>query len=183
MGCAFTGTATTELFHTDMHDRHEKSAVREHNRSAGYLLPGARQKPGDPLHTCGTTFHEQLGHCVLPEVNVGGPFRHPAPFPCEKVPVILGTRAAHGRTLAAVQHAELNHAPITDKATVSPQCIYLPDYLSLSHTAHGRITAHLANDPHIHGNQEHATAKIGGGGGGLTSSVTPPHNDHIIYPS
>ena len=62
-----------------------------------------------------------------------------------KLAVGLGARPPHRRTLAAVEHAELDAAPIGDPAHQAVQRIDLADQMTLAEPADGRIAGHRAD--------------------------------------
>ena len=70
-----------------------------------------------------------------------------------EAPIRLSTRPAHGRTLAAVEHAELNAAEIGDPAHVAVERIDLADQMTLAQAADRRVARHRADRVEAMGDQ------------------------------
>jgi hypothetical protein len=112
-------------------------------------------------------------------VQVRRRFQHFAHLCTVKTPVGLGTRRLNGGTSRTVQEAELDPGPIYDTSHYAPERIYLPDNMSFSDAADGRIAGHLADQVQIDRNKGRSAAKARCRRGGLTSRVAGPDNDHI----
>ena len=171
----FTGPSAAELALADVHDPVHEGAAGEHHGAAR----DAHAHAGHHTYHL-TTFHFDAVDAVLPEVDVGGLFQHATPFAGEEVAVVLAAGAPHGRSLAAVEHAELDGAAVADDAGVATQGIHLAHDLPLGHAPHGGVAAHLSDDPHVHGDQEHAGAQVGRCRRRFAAGMAAAHHHHIV---
>lgn len=141
----FGASAALNLFASDVHQSVEEGAGRD-DYAAGVELCAPYGAYAGYMALLG----EQLGHLVLPDVQVGGVFQNLAPFLDEAHAVALGARAPHGRSFGAVEHAELDGGAVGDQARESAQRIDFANNLALGNAADGGVAAHLGNFVHIH---------------------------------
>ena len=104
-----------------------------------------------------------------------------APFKGKLDFIALCTGAPHGRTLALIEHSELQSSRVGNQAGIPPKCVYLLDYLTFSYASDRRITTHPSVSAHIHSYQKDGTAKVGGGHCGLATGVSASNNYNIVY--
>jgi hypothetical protein len=97
-----------------------------------------------------------------------------------ELPVGLGAGAANGRTLAAVEDAELNARLIRDAAHQAVQSVDFPDEMALAQSADSRIAAHFANGREAVRDQRRGHAQPGRGRCGFRPSMAPADNDDGI---
>ena len=126
-------------------------------------------------------FHQQFVGLVLPDVESVDMVEHLAPFPNKAPAVALCPWAPHGRSLALVEHAELNGRGISDKAHVAPQGINLAHNLPLGNAAHGRVARHLCNFVHVYGNKAGFCPHVGSRRSGFASGVSAADNDNVVF--
>ena len=96
-----------------------------------------------------------------------------------KLAVGLGARAAHRRSLAAIEHPELDAAGIGDAAHEAVERIDLAHQMALAEPADGRIARHRADGREAMGDQRRPRAHAGGRGRRLTAGVAATDNDHV----
>ena len=123
---------------------------------------------------------DQLSYGILPETEVLGILENMAPHLGEAHAIALRTRAPHGRTFRAVEHAELDGRAVRHNSHHSAESIYFPDNLTFGYTADGRIATHLGNFIQIDGNQKGTRPQTCRRRGSLTSGVTGTHYYHIV---
>ena len=90
----------------------------------------------------------------------------------------LGARTAHGRTLAAVEHAELDAGRVGDAAHQAVQRIDLAHQMALAEPADRRVAAHLADGRELVGDQRRRHAEPRRGRRSLAAGMPAAHNDH-----
>ena len=148
--CGFGTTAALQLGATYVHEAVEEGARRDDDTLGmqGNVHIGLHAR-----HLLRLLVNEQFPHLILPDAQVLRVLQDLSPFPDELCPVALSTGAPHGRTLAAVQHPELNGGAVGNLARMSAQGIYLAHYLPLGNAADGRVARHLCNLVHVHGYQ------------------------------
>ena len=103
----FSGSAALELLLSEVNPALKESAGGENGALAVNL---DAQLSFDALDRM--AFNDQLGHHVLPQVDVGVGFEGGAPFLGKGVSVVLGSGGPHGWALGTVEHAELNGAAV-----------------------------------------------------------------------
>ena len=96
-----------------------------------------------------------------------------------KLPIRLGARSPHGRTLAPIEHAKLNAAGVGDTPHQSVQRIDLPDQMALAKTPDRRIAGHRADGRKAMGHQRRLRAHARSGTGGLAASVAAADDDDV----
>ena len=165
MGHGGFGDASTR-YHlpTDMHQAVEEGAAGDDDGlgpdfcapdslHAHHLIPDGE--------TVRHRLYQQLIGLVLPDVEIRRGIQHGAPFPDKLTPVALGTRTPNGRSLAAIEHTELDGGGIGHQSHLSTQRIYLAHDLSLGNTTDGRIARHLRYLVHIHGDKQCLRSHVG----------------------
>ena len=96
-----------------------------------------------------------------------------------KLTVGLGARAAHRRSLAAIEHPELDAAGVGDAAHETVERIDFAHQMALAETANGRIAGHGADGGETMGDQRRLRAHASGRGRRLTAGVAATDNDHV----
>ena len=93
--------------------------------------------------------------------------------------VRLGARTTHGRSLAAIEHAELDAAGIGDPAHQAIERIDLADQMALAETPDRGIAGHRANGRKSVGQQRRARAHARGRGRGFAAGMPATDDNHI----
>ena len=140
--------------------------------------PYGRYTADIPLCVC-----QYFCSLVLPDVKVYGVFKRFPPFIDEFHAVALSARAPHGRTLGAVQHAELYGSSIGDAAHVAAQSIDFADNLSFGNASDSRVARHLCNFVHIHRDDDGACAHACRCCSGFTSGMSGTDDHDVIIES
>ena len=123
---------------------------------------------------------QQLHHLVLPDVEARCRVELVSPLPYEALTVTLCAWRPHGRSLGAVQHAELYRCAVSDDAHPSAQGVNLTYYLPLRYAADGRVARHLCNLVHIHRDEACVCAETCCSCRRLTSRVSRSYHYDII---
>ena len=96
-----------------------------------------------------------------------------------ELPVRLRPGAANRRSLAPVEHPELDSGGVDRPAHDSVQGVDLPDQVSLGQAADGWIAGHFADLGGIMGQQQGTGAHPGGGRGCLGPGVPAADNNDV----
>ncbi|MCL4169800.1 UNVERIFIED_CONTAM: hypothetical protein GTU68_061651 [Idotea baltica] len=105
-------------------------------------------------------------------------------------PVGLCPGPSHGRPLAAVQHAELDAAPVRDPSHQTVERIDLPNQVTLPQSADRGIAGHHSDGIETVRDQGGGRARTGSGSGSLTARMAATdHHDvkcqfqfaHVLY--
>ena len=96
-----------------------------------------------------------------------------------KLAVGLRARPAHGRTLAAIEHAELDAALVGDAAHQPVERIDLAHQMALAEPADRRIAGHRPDGREAVRDQRGARAHARGRGRGLAAGVAAANHDDI----
>ena len=91
----------------------------------------------------------------------------------------LGARPAHRRTLAAVEHPELDSAAVRDAAHEPVERIDLADQVALAQTADRRIARHRADGRERVRDQRGRRAHARSRGRGFTAGMAAAHDDDV----
>ena len=91
----------------------------------------------------------------------------------------LGTRTPHGRTLAAVEHAELDARRIGHPAHQPVERIDLADQMALAETADGGIAGHRADGRKAMGHQRRPRTHARRRARGLAAGVAAADDDDV----
>ena len=113
--------------------------------------------------------HRQIGGFPDRRLHSGG----------VKPAIGLGARAAHRRTLAAIEHAKLDAAAVGDPAHQAVEGVDLADQMALPEPADGRIARHRADGRKSVGHQRRPGAHAGGGGRSLAAGVAAADDDDV----
>ena len=124
--------------------------------------------------------YHQPPHHVLIKIQIRCLLQHFPPLLSKQHSVVLGARTPHGRTLAPIQHPELDHGQIRHNSRIPTHRINFPHDLPLGNPTHRGITAHLGNGLHVHGDQQGFRPQIGRRRRRFTAGVASTHHDHII---
>ena len=92
----------------------------------------------------------------------------------------LGARALHGRTLRAIEQAELDAGLVGDPAHQAVERVDLADQMALAEPADRRIARHLADGRRLVGDERRARAHARGGRRRLAAGVAAADNDDIV---
>ena len=98
-----------------------------------------------------------------------------------KCAVCLGPRAAHSRSFALVQDAELDASLVYGPAHEAVEGINLAHQLALGETTNCRIAGHFTDGARIMGHQQGASAETGGDRRRLTASMATADHDHVKF--
>ena len=91
----------------------------------------------------------------------------------------LRARRVHGRSLGAVEHAELDGAGVDHLGHFAAQRVDLADDLSLGDAADGGIATHLRHGIGVHGQQRGAQTEPGRRQSRLGAGVAGADDDHV----
>ena len=171
----FSGSAALELLLSEVNPALKESAGSEDGALAVNL---DAQLCFDALNQI--TFNDELGHHVLPQVDVGVRFEGGAPLLGKGVPVVLGSGGPHGWTLRAVEHAELNGAAVRDTAAHTAERIDFAQDLSFGHAAHSRVAAHGADGGQVHRDEQDLFSQCGRGVCGFVAGVSATDHDDVV---
>src|SRR5690625_4190999 len=94
--------------------------------------------------------------------------------------IALTTRAPHCRTLAPVEHPELNTRLITYNSTQSSKRIDLSDQLSFSNASHCRVTRHLGYGIQVHCDEQSLCTHTGGCTCSFAACMAATHYNDIV---
>ena len=171
------GAPGGDLFGADMDEPAEERAGGQHHPAGGDLAPIAEAKPGDSA----AFVEQQILDRALDDIETfgfGEQFRHRRAV---ELAVGLGARAPHRRSLAAVQHAELD-AGAVDRAAHHPvERIDLAHQMALGQPADRRVARHLADRVAAMGDQGGTRAEPSRSGGGLAAGMTAADHDDIVF--
>ena len=118
---------------------------------------------------------------ILVKINIRCIFQHFPPGCSKQHPITLSPGTPHCGTFGPVQHSELDHGFVRHNTAISTHGINFPHNLPFRNPAHCRITAHLGNGLHVHGNQKHLGPHIGGSSSGFTAGMTSTNNYDIVF--
>jgi hypothetical protein len=93
--------------------------------------------------------------------------------------VTLCARSPNGRTLAAIEHSELNHGHICRASHDSTKRIDFTHYSSFCNATNCRVARHLTNAFERTGYETDLCADSGRSYGGLGASVAGTNNDYV----
>src|SRR5208282_3354491 len=88
-------------------------------------------------------------------------------------------RATHGRTLAAIEQAELNAGGVRYAAHEAVESVDLAYQVPLAEPANRRIAGHGADGRKPLGNRGYSRAHARGRGSGLTAGMAAPNDNQI----
>ncbi len=91
----------------------------------------------------------------------------------------LGAGALHGRSLAAVEHPELDAGLVGDAAHQPVEGIDLAHQMALAEPADGRVAGHLADGREAVGDERRPGAQARGRGRGLAAGMAAADDDDI----
>ena len=126
-----------------------------------------------------TVGHQEAGHFLLDQGQVG--FRlqdlfHPPLVAC---PVHLGPGRHNGGTLGGVEHTKLDHMSIGQPAHLSAQGVNFPDHLALGCPANIGVARQIGQAVQGHGKEDDPAAQAGGGQGRLTACMAGTDHNHV----
>ena len=144
MGGRLRDSSTAKLYTTDVHESVEERTRSEHNSLA---VECNAKLSCNSLYF--TIFYNKTIDRVLPNPEVWSVLERRAPLRYKPDAVGLGARTPHCRTLAAIEHPELDGSAVGNNSHLTAKRIYFSDNLTLSNTANGRIATHLGYLIHI----------------------------------
>ena len=95
-------------------------------------------------------------------------------------PVRLGPEGMDRRSLAPVEHPELDAGLVRSPGHLSSQGVDLPDKVSLAGAADGGVAGHIAHSVQIDGKDHSFEPQPRGGKTGLNAGMTGADNRHVI---
>ena len=127
----------------------------------------------------GAVEHQILGRPFdnVESVDLGEDFRHRAAV---QLAVGLGARAPHRRSLAAVQHAELDAGPVDRAAHDAVERVDLAHQMALGEPADRRVARHLADRRARMRQQRRARAQPRRRRGRLAPGMAAADHDDIV---
>mmetsp|Transcript_50405 Transcript_50405/g.151816 ORF Transcript_50405/g.151816 Transcript_50405/m.151816 type:complete len:202 (+) Transcript_50405:2119-2724(+) len=96
-----------------------------------------------------------------------------------QIPVHLPPRPSHGRSLPPIQYSKVYPGAIGRLANDAPQRVDLPDEVSLSDAADGRVAAQFSDRVGALGDEGRAGAGTCGRGRGVATRVSAPDDNHV----
>ena len=145
------------------------------DHGAGRKFAAVRQAdPGDPI-AC----HVKVVGLAFNHAEIGGLANRRLHRRGIKFSVGLGSWSADGRTLAAIEHAELDAAGISHPAHQSVQGIDLADQMALTEAADGGVAGHRADGRKTVGDQGSSRAHAGSSSRGFTAGVATADDDDV----
>jgi len=152
----------------------EEGAGRQHHRSGAEAPPVGRDNTPDPRAVDDQILDAAFDHREV--VCVADRPLHRLPV---KLAVGLGARALHGRSLRAVQKAELDAGCIRHLPHKAVESIDLAHEMALAEAADRGVARHLADGRKGMGDEPRARAHAGGCGRGLAAGMPAADDDHI----
>ena len=148
VGGWFCTSSASQHFLAHMHQSVEECSC---GNDDAFSLEGYTPASGYSSHF--TVFHEQFVYGILPDMEVRNVLQYFTPSPDKFATVALGARAPHSRTFRAVEHSELDGSAVGYQPHVSAQCVNFSNDLAFGDATHGRVTTHLSNLVHVHGDE------------------------------
>ncbi len=158
----------------DMDQPAQKCAGGQHHGAGRELAAVRESEPGGPAAR-----HDQVVGLALDHRQIGGGGDRLLHGGGIELAVGLGARSAHRRTLAAVEHPELDAAAVGDPAHQAVERVDLADQMALAEPADGRIARHRADGRELVGHQRSRRAHARGRGRGLTAGVAAADDDDV----
>src|SRR5215204_4728698 len=99
--------------------------------------------------------------------------------PTVQAAVALRARSPHGRSLASIEHAELQRCHVGCTAHDSAERVYFPDDRSFGDAPNRGIARHLTNALERARYESHASADASSSHGGLSTGVAGTDDDYV----
>ncbi len=121
----------------------------------------------------------QLIRLTLDHAEIGGPGYRRLHRCRVELAIGLGTRATHRRSLAAIEHAELDAGDVRDPAHQAIQRIDLTNQMALAETPDRGIAGHHPDGRKPMGHQRRPGADARRGARGLAAGVAAADDDDV----
>ena len=149
---------------------------------------GEHDRPGGDLPALGRDHAGRTAIGIQAQVlDRGGANFEPLDFREEglhrgtvELAVGLGAGPAHGRALAAVEHAELDAGAVGGAAHQPVERVDLAHELALGQPADRRVARHLADGVEAMGEEQRGGPHARGGGRRLAARVPAAHDDDVV---
>ncbi len=161
---------------TDMNYAAEEGAGGEHGGGAGDAGPGAEDHRGKPSVIVALEILDGAGA----KGKIGRGTKKILHRAAIELSIGLGARAAHRRTLAAVEQLEMDPRRVGDAAHQPVERVDLADEMALADPADRGIAGHLSDFREVLGDEQGARAAAGSGGGRFAAGMTAADDDDII---
>jgi hypothetical protein len=104
-------------------------------------------------------------------------------FQHQLICLLVGLRAwsPHGRSLAPIQHPELNPGRVGDFSHHAAESIYLAHEMSFRQTSDRGIARHLSDRVERDGQQQRLAPHSGGGKRRLAAGVSRADDDYVVF--
>jgi hypothetical protein len=124
--------------------------------------------------------HEQARHVALPKIETRLPLEKGLHAKLVRFFVALGARRSHARSLARIQHSELDTRGVGIESHHTSKGVDFTDHVPLGKSADRRIARHLADGVGVLSEHQGFTAKPRGCHRGLNSGMPRPDDNHVI---
>ena len=172
----FSDASAVDLRPADMHQPVQEGTVREDDRPGVKLHAQAR-----PDARCPFSVGEYRRYHVLPYREVRGILQDAAPALDEACAVALCAGTPHRRSLAPVQHPELDSRAVRYNPHLPAEGIDLADDLPLGNAPDRRVATHLRDFVHIHRYKQRARAEVGCRRRRFTSGVSCADYYYVVF--
>src|SRR5690606_20440493 len=169
-----TGATAGVIFEADMDFAAEERAGTQHDRAREKADAGVGDSAFDTI-----AMHDQIVDGLLENLQIRLVFQDFADRRLVQHAVGLDAGGAHGRTLAAVEHAELDAAAVGGARHGAAEGIDFLDQMAFADAADGRIARHLAEGYDVVGQQQGSAAHARRGQAGLGAGMAAADDDDI----
>ena len=157
-----------------MNEAVEKRAGGDDHGASAQLAPAR----GDNARRR-AVFHQQVLDRLRDDLQIGLLAKRGLHMQAIELAVRLGARPLHGRTLGAVQHAELDAGLVDHPAHQPVERIDLAHEMPLAEPADGRVARHLADGLELVRDERRARAHACRRRRCLAARVPASHNDDV----
>jgi hypothetical protein len=130
-------------------------------------------------YRCSCLINYETGDSALDGLELRVFFDEASYCPAIKTPVALRARGPYSRSLATIEHPELERSHVRSAAYDSAQCVNFAYDGSLGDAANRRIARHLANGLEGARNERDGCAKPGSGDGSFSACVAGTDDYYI----
>ena len=74
----------------------------------------------------------------------------------------------------------MDGTPVGHQARIAAEGVHLTHDLAFGNATHGGVAGHLADDPHVHGDEQGGGPKVRGCRSGFIAGVSGAHDDDIV---
>jgi hypothetical protein len=184
MRCRRFASATTgeSRFCSDMYSATEERPGRDNDTARSEAPPLQRF---DTTYSFALLIEEKLRHCALDRRESRLLLDEASHGTAIEATIALGARRPDRGTLAAIEHAKLQHGEIRGAPHDSAERINLPDHGSLGYSANGWIARHLADRFERTRYDRNPRSHASSSDGRLGASVTGTDDDdvEVCFPS